>query len=146
MSIPRLTVVLGLALVSMLAVVVLRAESTRLNYELSRLDHDVELLQRDIEDRRLELIRMRSPSQVWAQARRLNAIPTLENETPNGSATADDATDANSAKPHRETSRAPAATSAKPRGKTPAKPPAKPAPRPTGGARSGTNTKPKKPS
>ncbi len=143
MSIPRLTVVLGLALVSMLAVVVLRAESTRLNYELSRLDHDAELLQRDIEDRRLELIRMRSPSQVWAQARRLNAIPALDDETPDGGAASDEAADA---KPRRETPRTPAAASAKPRGKAPAKPPAKPAPRPTGGARPGTNTKPKKPS
>lgn len=71
MTIPRLVVVLGLILAAMLAIVVLRADNTRLHYEMSKLDRRAELVQREIYDRQLELARLKSPTLIWARATEL---------------------------------------------------------------------------
>ncbi len=56
----RISVLLTGILVVMLAVVVLRTETTRLNYQMSKLERDIRELQQTVDGRRLELARRRS--------------------------------------------------------------------------------------
>jgi sensor domain CHASE-containing protein len=59
-----LILILAVVLVAMMAVVVLRAETTRLNYELSQFDRRAEILQLELMEKELELERLRNPALI----------------------------------------------------------------------------------
>ena len=61
MSIARLTLVLLSTLLVMLAVVVLRSERTRLQFETSQCDREAEALRQEVRERELELARLSNP-------------------------------------------------------------------------------------
>lgn len=61
MSIARLTLVLLSALLVMLAVVVLRSERTRLQFETSQCDRESEALRQEVRERELEFARLSNP-------------------------------------------------------------------------------------
>lgn len=71
MSLIRMVVILGGALVVMLAVVALRAETTRLHFEISELDQRAAGLMREIGEKELELARLRNPARIRAKAEEL---------------------------------------------------------------------------
>lgn len=62
-----LILMLGIALVAMMTVVLLRAETTRLNYELSQLDRRAEILRLELTEKELELERLRNPAVIRAR-------------------------------------------------------------------------------
>jgi len=62
-----LILVLATILVALMAVVVLRAEVTRLHYELSQLDRRAEALRQEACEKELELARLRSPAIIRAR-------------------------------------------------------------------------------
>ncbi len=66
MSLRRTVVILGAALVTLLAVVILRAETTRLHSELSRLDSRTAVLWQELREDELELARLRNPALIRA--------------------------------------------------------------------------------
>lgn len=80
MSIRRLIAVLGLGLVSMLAMVALRAETTRLEYELSIVDRRAESLLLELREKRLELARLSNPARIRQKFEELT--PTSPPEEP----------------------------------------------------------------
>jgi hypothetical protein len=63
----RVLTVLGGALLTMLVVVTLRAESARLHFEMSALDAKAEQLVQDVRDQELELARLRNPARIQAR-------------------------------------------------------------------------------
>jgi hypothetical protein len=69
MSLARIVVLAFGATAVMLAVVVLRAETTRLHYERSQLDRQADVLRREIEEGKLELARLRDPALLRLKAR-----------------------------------------------------------------------------
>lgn len=68
MTILRLSTVLVAAAIVLLAVVMIRAETTRLHYSLSRLDARADELRQQIRDRAVELQRLRDPARIRFQA------------------------------------------------------------------------------
>jgi hypothetical protein len=81
MSLQRLTVVLAGALVTMLGVVMLRAEATRLHYELSQLDSRSEVLWLELREKELELARLRNPALIRARVTEM-MVPNLPADPP----------------------------------------------------------------
>ena len=77
MSMRRMVFGLGLALGTMLAVVIVRAETTRVHAELSGLDRRAEVLWQELRERELDLARLRSPALIRARVAemRLQAGP-----------------------------------------------------------------------
>lgn len=73
----RVLVVIGGALLTMLVVIGLRAETTRLNYEASELDHRASQLLQELRDKELELARLKNPVLIRARVSefRLNDSP-----------------------------------------------------------------------
>jgi hypothetical protein len=67
MSLRRTVVVLGAALVTLLTVVILRAETTRLHSELSQLDRRAAVLWQELRENELELARLRNPALIRAR-------------------------------------------------------------------------------
>lgn len=67
MSLFRIAIVLGSALAVMMTVVVLRAESTALHFELSQYDTRVDRQHQDLHERELELARLRNPALIRAR-------------------------------------------------------------------------------
>lgn len=68
MTLPRTIVTLSAALVVMLAVVMLRAETTRLQYETSRFDREADVLLEQFREQQLELARLRNPIMIRDRA------------------------------------------------------------------------------
>jgi sensor domain CHASE-containing protein len=62
-----LILVLVVVLVALLAVVVLRAETTRLHYELSQFDRREAVLRLELNEKELELERLRNPALIRAK-------------------------------------------------------------------------------
>jgi hypothetical protein len=52
---------------AMLAVVALRAEATRVHYELSQLDRRAAVLRQELREKELELARLRNPARIRAK-------------------------------------------------------------------------------
>lgn len=67
MPLRSLIVVLLLVLVAMMTVVLLRAETTCLHYELSQLDRRAEILRQELNEKQLELERLRNPALIRAR-------------------------------------------------------------------------------
>jgi len=67
MTLARMIVILLGALLLMLAVVVLRAETTRLHYQLSQIDQQADLLWQELREEELELQRLRNPAVLRAR-------------------------------------------------------------------------------
>ncbi len=124
MTIPRLIVVLGLSLAAMLGVVVLRADNTRLHYEMSKLDRRAELLQREMYERQLELARLKSPSLIWTRATEMETGNVTVPGPANDKSGAAHAAGAGSAKKTSSHAGESVKGAAKPEGKKP-KPPAR---------------------
>lgn len=85
MSRLRLVLVLSASLVVLLSVVILRAETTRINYEISLLDNRAETLRLELRDKELELARYRDPARIrdrLAQYRMDAAPPPPEKKLP----------------------------------------------------------------
>lgn len=76
MTFSRLIITLAAALFTLLTVAVLRAETTRLHYELSDLDYRADVLVLEIREKELELARLRSPARIRVRAEdmRLNGV------------------------------------------------------------------------
>jgi sensor domain CHASE-containing protein len=66
-----LILVLVVVLVALLAVVVLRAETTRLHYELSQFDRREAVLRLELNEKELELERLRNPALIRAKLAKL---------------------------------------------------------------------------
>ena len=62
-----LILVLAMVLLAMMAVVLLRAETTRLHYELSQFDRRAEVLRQELREKELELARLRNPALIRAK-------------------------------------------------------------------------------
>ncbi len=77
MPLRSLILVLGLVLAALMSVVLLRAETTRLHYELSQLDQRAEVLRQELNEKQLELERLRNPALIRAKLAelRLGAEP-----------------------------------------------------------------------
>ena len=67
MPLKWLILVLVVVLVALLAVVVLRAETTRLHYELSQFDRRAAVLRLELIEKELELERLRNPALIRAK-------------------------------------------------------------------------------
>jgi hypothetical protein len=67
MSLRRVVVILAATLATLLTVVVLRAEVTRLHSELSQLERQAEVLWQELRERELELARLRNPALIRAR-------------------------------------------------------------------------------
>lgn len=67
MALKRLVVVLAAALAALMAVVVLRAETTQLHYQLSQLDRRTQALRQEAREKELELMRLRNPALIRAK-------------------------------------------------------------------------------
>ena len=76
-----LILMLGMALVAMMAVVLLRAETARLNYELSQLDRRAEILRLELTEKELELERLRNPAVIRARLAELRLAGQAEEAT-----------------------------------------------------------------
>ena len=74
MTIARLSFVLLIALVVMLSVVALRAESTRLNYEIAKLERQAEAVTLEIREKELELARLGNPMKIRERVVNLNEV------------------------------------------------------------------------
>lgn len=77
MWVVRLVVVLGLALMVLLGVVTLRAESARLHYRMSLLDHEAEQAWNDLRAAELELARVRNPARIRERIMDLRAAASV---------------------------------------------------------------------
>jgi len=64
MPVRWLILILALFLAAMMCVVMLRAETAGLHYELSRFDRRMEILRREIIEMELELERLRNPTLI----------------------------------------------------------------------------------
>ncbi len=64
MKLARMICILAAALATLLVVVVLRAESTRLHFELARLDRKASILWQQIREDEVELARLRNPARI----------------------------------------------------------------------------------
>ncbi len=73
MSIPRIVFLMLVSAATLILVVALRAETTRLNYAISRLDAEAVELRRRTASYELELSRLRNPPALRLIAERLNA-------------------------------------------------------------------------
>ena len=71
MSLRRTVVILGAALATLLTVVILRAETTRLHSELSLLDRRAAVLWQELRENELELARLRNPALIRARVARM---------------------------------------------------------------------------
>jgi Mg2+/citrate symporter len=79
MTLVRTILVLGLALVIMLAVVLLRAETARLHYDISQREQEARALKQKLRAAEVELARLRNP--VLLRARVADVLAELR-ETP----------------------------------------------------------------
>ena len=84
MTLTRMVCILAGALAIMLAVVILRAERTRLDYDVSQLDRRADGLVQQLRAEELELARLKHPALIRARVAemRLGTAP----ETPDKSA------------------------------------------------------------
>ncbi|MCH8805590.1 MAG: hypothetical protein IH986_05830 [Planctomycetes bacterium] len=73
MKLARMICILAVALATLLTVVVLRAESTHLHFELARLDRKASILWQQIREDELELARLRNPVRIRQRALELSA-------------------------------------------------------------------------
>ena len=62
-----LILLLALVLVAMMTIVLLRAETTRLHYELSQLDSRAGVLHQELAEKELERERLRNPALIRAK-------------------------------------------------------------------------------
>ena len=62
-----LILVLAATLTAAMTVVILRAETTRLHYQLSQLDQRAAVLQQELREKGLELARLRNPAVMRAK-------------------------------------------------------------------------------
>ena len=67
MSLKRVVVILAAGLLTLLTVVVLRAEVTRLHSELAQLDRRAEVLWQELREKDLERARLRNPALIRAR-------------------------------------------------------------------------------
>ncbi len=67
MALRGLMLVLATALVAMMAVVLLRAETARLHYALSQVDQRAAVLRQELREKELELARLRNPAVIRAK-------------------------------------------------------------------------------
>ena len=77
MSLRRTVVILGVGLATLLTVVILRAETTRLHSDLSLLDSRAAVLWQELRENELELARLRNPALIRARVAqmRLQDLP-----------------------------------------------------------------------
>jgi len=75
MSVRRLIAVLCCGLIAMLAMVSLRAEATRLDYELSLVDRQAEGLLLELREKKLELARLSNPARIRQKFLELSPEP-----------------------------------------------------------------------
>lgn len=71
MTLFRITFVLGCAFAFMLTIVVLRAESAALNFEISKYDTLADVKVRELRERELELARLKNPARIRARVAEL---------------------------------------------------------------------------
>jgi hypothetical protein len=64
MTLFRMIVILVGGLVLLLAVVILRAETTRLHYEISKCERSADGLRQQLVEKELELARLRNPARI----------------------------------------------------------------------------------
>ncbi|MBU0617922.1 MAG: hypothetical protein KKI02_09415 [Planctomycetes bacterium] len=67
MPLRSLILLLAMVLVAMMTIVLLRAETTRLHYELSQLDPRAGVLRQELAEKELELERLRNPALIRAK-------------------------------------------------------------------------------
>ena len=84
MSLRRTVVILGVGLATLLSVVILRAETTRLHSELSVLDSRATVLWQELREDELELARLRNPALIRARVAQMRL-----QDSPGGHAGAD---------------------------------------------------------
>lgn len=82
MTLVRMVVLLVGGLIVMLCVVVLRAETTRLHFEISQCEREVATLRQRLCAAELELARLHNPVMIRAKAREV--LGNLEQETAAG--------------------------------------------------------------
>ena len=75
MPIVRTTAVLGAALVVLMTVVMLRAETTHLNYEVSQLDARAETLLSELHESEIEIARLRNPAMIRGRVAEMRLGP-----------------------------------------------------------------------
>lgn len=71
MKLARMIWVLAGALAVMLAVVILRAETTRLHYEISEFDRRDDVLRQELRQERLAMQRARNPAALWERVKEI---------------------------------------------------------------------------
>ncbi len=64
MTVFRMIVILVGGLAILLLVVILRAETTRLHYEISKCERAADALRQDLQEAELELARLRNPMRI----------------------------------------------------------------------------------
>jgi hypothetical protein len=86
MPLKRLVFLLTAVFAALIAVVVLRGETTRLHYQLSQLDRRAEVLRQELREKELELVRLRNPALIRRKLDELRAPAeeTAEAKTPGG--------------------------------------------------------------
>ncbi|MFN0137307.1 MAG: hypothetical protein ACKVS9_14485 [Phycisphaerae bacterium] len=84
MSRLRLVIVLSTSLVVLLSIVILRAETTRINYEISQLESRAEALRLELREKELELARYRDPARIRDRLaqHRIDSAPPPEKKPP----------------------------------------------------------------
>jgi hypothetical protein len=68
MTLTRMAVLLSGALLVMLAVIILRAESARIHFRVSQLDAQADGFRQQLREQELELQRLRNPALIRARA------------------------------------------------------------------------------
>ena len=65
----RLCSALAVVFAALIAVVLLRAESSHLHYELSQLDRQASVLRQELREKEVELARLRNPAMIEERLR-----------------------------------------------------------------------------
>ena len=86
MSLTRVLALLFGGLLTMLAVVVLRAETTRVHYEITEIERRDDVCRQELRRERLALQRARNPTELLERVRRLRMMEApSEGSAPAGS-------------------------------------------------------------
>jgi len=82
MTLKRMIVMFAGALLVMLIVIVLRAETTRIHYEISDFDRRIDVLRQELRNERIALQRARNPAELLERVKSIRAAGGVQGGTP----------------------------------------------------------------
>ncbi|TWT40365.1 hypothetical protein RAS1_40730 [Phycisphaerae bacterium RAS1] len=78
MTLTRTIVILGGALCILLAAVILRAETTRMQYETSLIEQKIDAARQELQQREMELARWRNPAHIRERVQEMRMADSAE--------------------------------------------------------------------